>query len=142
MNQFMSNELIYLNSSDRFISNRQGFLLVFFLCFIVIPVFNANSVDPDQTPHSAASDLGVHCFKRVQKMSRKNHTRRIPFICICLTEIAFLRAKYCCSSFNFFYHLRNIRYTILEVCYFSIYLLFLKKKKSLTNIERKSVNKL
>ena len=22
----------------------------------------ANSGDPDQTPHSAASDLGVHCF--------------------------------------------------------------------------------
>ena len=22
--------------------------------------FNANSVDPDQTPHSAASDLGLH----------------------------------------------------------------------------------
>ena len=23
-------------------------------------VFNANSVDPDQTPHSVASDLGLH----------------------------------------------------------------------------------
>ena len=22
----------------------------------------ANSEDPDQTPHSAASDLGLHCF--------------------------------------------------------------------------------
>ena len=31
-------------------------------CFINIFVFNANSVDPDQTPHSAASDLGVHCL--------------------------------------------------------------------------------
>ena len=28
-----------------------------------IPVFNANSVDPDQTPHSAASDLGPHCLQ-------------------------------------------------------------------------------
>ena len=27
-----------------------------------IPVFNANSVDPDQTPRSAASDLGLHCL--------------------------------------------------------------------------------
>ena len=27
-----------------------------------MPVVNANSVDPDQTPHSAASDLGVHCL--------------------------------------------------------------------------------
>ena len=25
-----------------------------------IPVFNANSVDPDQTPQCAASDLGLH----------------------------------------------------------------------------------
>ena len=27
-----------------------------------ILVFNANSVDPDQMPHSAASDLGLHCL--------------------------------------------------------------------------------
>ena len=25
-----------------------------------MPVINANSVDPDQTPHSGAYDLGVH----------------------------------------------------------------------------------
>ena len=25
-----------------------------------IPVFNANSVDPDQTPHAVASDMGLH----------------------------------------------------------------------------------
>ena len=30
--------------------------------FIEIPVLNANSVDPDQIPHSAASDLGLHCL--------------------------------------------------------------------------------
>ena len=30
--------------------------------FIEIPVFKANSVDPDQTPRSAASDLGLHCL--------------------------------------------------------------------------------
>ena len=29
-------------------------------CFIEIPVFNANSADPDQTPRPAASDLGLH----------------------------------------------------------------------------------
>ena len=27
--------------------------------FIEIPVFNASSVDPDKTPHSVASDLGL-----------------------------------------------------------------------------------
>ena len=30
--------------------------------FIEIPVLNANSVDPDQTPRYAASDLGLHCL--------------------------------------------------------------------------------
>ena len=27
----------------------------------------ANSVDPDQTPHSVASDLGLHCLPMSQK---------------------------------------------------------------------------
>ena len=30
------------------------------LCFTEIPVFNVNSVDPDQTPRSAATDFGLH----------------------------------------------------------------------------------
>ena len=30
--------------------------------YIEIPVFNANSLDPNQTPRSAASDLGLHCL--------------------------------------------------------------------------------
>ena len=30
--------------------------------FIRCSVFNANNVDPDQTPRSAASDLGPHCL--------------------------------------------------------------------------------
>ena len=30
--------------------------------FYRIPVLNANSVDPDDTPFSAASDLGLHCL--------------------------------------------------------------------------------
>ena len=31
--------------------------------FIAIPVLNGNSVDPVQTPRSAASDLGLHCLR-------------------------------------------------------------------------------
>ena len=31
-------------------------------CFTYIHAFNANSVDPDQMPHSAASDLGLYCL--------------------------------------------------------------------------------
>ena len=34
----------------------------YFLCFTVISVFNASSVDPDQMPHSAAFDLSLHCL--------------------------------------------------------------------------------
>ena len=31
-----------------------------------MPVVNANSVDPDQMPHSAASDLGLYCLPTSQ----------------------------------------------------------------------------
>ena len=60
-NPFMPNGLFYLSSSDRSISNIRGVKFGFFLlpCFIEIPVFNANIVDPDLTPRSAASDLGL-----------------------------------------------------------------------------------
>ena len=34
----------------------------YYYCFIEISVVNANSVDPDQTPHSATSDLSLHCL--------------------------------------------------------------------------------
>ena len=39
-----------------------GLLLVLLSFIIEIPVFNANSVEPDQTPHSVVSDLGLHCL--------------------------------------------------------------------------------
>ena len=32
-------------------------------CFLEIPNHNANSVDPDQTLHFAASDLDLHCLQ-------------------------------------------------------------------------------
>ena len=46
-----------------------GYLVIFyiiitaFLFFIKVHIFNANRVDPDQTPRSAASDLGLHCLQ-------------------------------------------------------------------------------
>ena len=36
------------------------FLLL--LCFIEIPIVNAKSEDPNQTPRSVASYLGLHCL--------------------------------------------------------------------------------
>lgn len=40
------------------------FCFMFAVFYIEIPV---NSVDTDQTPHSAASEVGLHCWR----MSRK-----------------------------------------------------------------------
>ena len=36
--------------------------MVSFYLFIENSVFNPNSIDPHQTPRSAASDLGLHCL--------------------------------------------------------------------------------
>ena len=47
-------------SLDRFITTLRGVWLVI-MC-IEIPVLNANIVDADQTPHSAASDRGLLCL--------------------------------------------------------------------------------
>ena len=44
-------------------------LLLLFLLIREVSVFNANSVDPDQTPHDAASDLGPY-FLQVPLLSR------------------------------------------------------------------------
>ena len=55
----MPGELFYINSLDRsFLYDK--FLLL--SCFVEISELNANSVDPDQGPRSAASDLGLHCL--------------------------------------------------------------------------------
>ena len=57
----MPSGLFYINYLDRFISNlRFVWLVLLSPCCIAGPVISANSVDPDQTPHSAASDLGLH----------------------------------------------------------------------------------
>ena len=39
-----------------------GYFFLLISCFVEISILNANSVDPDQMPHSAASDLGLHCL--------------------------------------------------------------------------------
>ena len=63
----MPSGLFYLNSLDGSISKRRGiwlfscvWLFILLPCFIEFLEFNTNSVDPDQTPRSAASDLGLH----------------------------------------------------------------------------------
>ena len=46
---------------DMSISYKRGVWLLS-LCFVEISEVNATSVDTDQTPRPAASDLGVHCL--------------------------------------------------------------------------------
>ena len=67
INLFRSSGLFYHNSRDRPISSLRVSGLLFFFplllsIIIKIPILNANSVNSDQTPRSAASDLGLHCF--------------------------------------------------------------------------------
>ena len=51
------------NCLDRSIANsRVSGQSLLYLCFIEIPLVNVNSVNPDQTPCSAASDLGLNCL--------------------------------------------------------------------------------
>ena len=51
VNPFIPSGFFYLNSLDRSISYRRGVWLLFIITmFIEIYVFNAHSVDPDQTP--------------------------------------------------------------------------------------------
>ena len=55
-------------------------------------VFNANSVDPDQAPHSAASDLSLHCltmsllwetgYKWI-KMITSDQQKLLPYLVLC-----------------------------------------------------------
>ena len=60
-----------------------GCLVTFYCyCFIEIPVANANSVDPDQMPHSVASDLGLHCLPiTLLRISRLNWVNRDTISC-------------------------------------------------------------
>ena len=63
INPFMPNGFFYLHSLGWSISNIRGDWLALLLsCFVEISGFNVNRLDPDQTPHSAASDGALHCL--------------------------------------------------------------------------------
>ena len=64
---FMLNGFFYQSFLNRSISNRRNvwlfiIIIIIITTFIEINVFYVNNVDPDQTPPSAASDLGLHCL--------------------------------------------------------------------------------
>ena len=56
----MPNDLFYTSVQVHFLYYECLVTLYVLPCFIENPVFNANSVDPGQTPHSTASDRGLH----------------------------------------------------------------------------------
>ena len=59
----MPNELFYLMCwTNAFLIEGVSGQFLLLPYFIEIPVFDVNSLDPDQTPHSAASDLGIDCL--------------------------------------------------------------------------------
>ena len=58
----MPSGIFYLTSLDYPIKGVSGYFLLV-MCFIEIPVFNANNVDPDQMPQNAVSDLSLHFAK-------------------------------------------------------------------------------
>ena len=63
INPFMPNGLFYLHPSDRSVFKIRGvWLLLSINMFYRILVLHANSLDPNQMPHSAASDLILHCL--------------------------------------------------------------------------------
>ena len=66
----MPSGLCYLKSLDRSLLSIDGVCGWFSLlpCFIEIPIFNANSVDPDQMQRSSMSDMGLHCLPVVPFM--------------------------------------------------------------------------
>ena len=59
----MSSGLYYLSLWISSSSISGVSVLCFSIIFIIkISVRNSNRVDPDQMPHSVASDLGLHCL--------------------------------------------------------------------------------
>ena len=56
----MPNKLFFLNSLDKSISYIRGVWLL--SCIVEISKLNADSVDPNQKPHSVASEHGLYCL--------------------------------------------------------------------------------
>ena len=72
-NPFMPSGLFYHNSLDRSLSNIRGVWLVSLLsCFVEFTVFNANSVDSDQTLCSAR----LNGLKKTRSVSIGNGCHR------------------------------------------------------------------
>ena len=69
----MVSGLFYVNSLDVHFQLKESLIsLILLPCFNRIPVFDANSVDPDHTLLTAASDLGLYCLPKSLLSLRKH----------------------------------------------------------------------
>ena len=67
VNPYLPSGPVHPYQLDKSISIFRGVWCTFFIFFFWMKFLYANSVDPYQTPCSAASDLGLHCLPRFQK---------------------------------------------------------------------------
>ena len=83
----MLSGLFFHNFLDQSISNSRvsaclhGLVRFIITMFIEIPVFNANSVDLDQTSHSEASDLRLHCLSIILSGSLTSRLNTYMYLC-------------------------------------------------------------
>ena len=70
----------------------------FFPLVRIKSVINVNSVDPDQTPHSVASDLGLYCFQvTILGVSLLKWLIHVPWVQI--TKLLTRLYSHCCILF-------------------------------------------
>ena len=50
----------------------------------------ANSVDPDQMPHSAASDLGLHCLPLIQETFKHINRSKMDIFTVSIIVVSFV----------------------------------------------------
>ena len=79
-----SSALIHWTST--FPEERMSSLCWLLPCFIEIPVLNANIVDTAQTPHSAASELCLHCLPMFLKGGIDAIPRKITFLSLLIRD--------------------------------------------------------
>ena len=91
----MDSSTIILWTGPFLISAVSGWSLLL-SCFKELSEFNANNVDPDQMPHSAASDLGQHCLPMSLLWDA-----RLKWVDICGIKIWQFDRKGLFASFNF-----------------------------------------
>ena len=68
--------------------------MVFFILFKVQQkIMQANSGDPDQTPHNVASDLGLHYLPMSHKKDARHVCAKLQLFCLSHKSCRYLGSK-------------------------------------------------